>query len=156
VGLILVIGLMPKLFNINLAKEAIKLKKEDDASRKQPALSQSDILVRAFRLENKKVIGLSLREINEKSEIQFTVQKIKRNGELFHPILNTILEEGDGLFLIGFFDPKVLENISSDVIGPHIRDRELLHYTPDSVKICITHKLSTGTKLGGTLNSIIT
>jgi putative transport protein len=92
---------------------------------------------------------LSLREVYEKSEIQFTIQKIRRNGELFHPTLDTILEEGDGLSLVGVFDPKVLENIPMDAVGPHIKDRELLHYTPETVKICITHKLSAGTKLGG-------
>ena len=151
VGLIIVIGIMPKLFNINLVEEAIKLKKVDDASRKQPAFSQSDILVRAFRLENKRAIGSSLRDVYEKTELQFTIQKIRRNGELFQPTLDTILEEGDGLSLVGVFDPKALENIPMDVVGPQIRDRELLHYTPDSVKICITHKLSSGTKLGGLL-----
>ncbi len=148
VGLILVIGLMPKLFNINLAEEAIKLKKEDEAGRKQPAFSQSDILVRAFRLKNEKIIGSSLKEIYERSKLQFTVQKIRRNGELFNPTLDTILEDDDDLSIVGIFDPKALKDISSDIIGPIVRDRELLHYTPESVRICITHKLSSGTELG--------
>jgi putative transport protein len=148
VGLILVIGLMPKLFNINLAEEAIKLKKEDEAGRKQPAFSQSDIVVRAFKLKNEKFIGLSLKEIYERSKFQFTVQKIRRNGELFNPTLDTVMEDDDDLSIVGIFDPKALKDISSDIIGPIVRDRELLHYTPESVRICITHKLSSGTELG--------
>ena len=63
VGLILVIGFMPKLFKIDLVEEAIKLKKEDESGRKQPTFTQSDIMVRAFRLENERFIGLSLKEI---------------------------------------------------------------------------------------------
>ncbi len=148
VGLILVIGFLPKLFRINLAEEAIKLKHEDEASRKQPAFSQSDIYVRAFRLENEKHVGVSLKEIYERTELQFTIHKIRRNGELIHPTLETTLEKGDELSLVGIFDPEILKNISSDVIGPHVRDRELLQYTPDTAKICLTHKIPAGTQLG--------
>jgi len=148
VGLILVIGLLPKLLRINLAEEAIKLKEEDDAGRKQASFSQSDILVRAFRLENEKLIGLSLKEIYEQAKLQFTVQKIKRKGELFQPTLETRLEKGDELSLVGIFDPEIVKNISSDIIGPHVRVRELLRYTPDMAKICLTHKIPPGTQLG--------
>ena len=148
VGLILVIGFLPKLLRINLAEEAIKLKHEDEAGRKQPAFSQSDIYVRAFRLENEKHVGVSLKEIYERTELQFTIHKIRRNGELIHPTLETTLEKGDELSLVGIFDPEILKNISSDVIGPHLRDRELLHYTPDTAKICLTRKIPAGTQLG--------
>ena len=148
VGLILVIGLMPKLLRINLAEEAIKLKKEDDASRKQPAFSQSDIVVRAFRLEYEEFVGLSLKELYEKIELQFIIQKIRRDGELFYPTLETRLEKGDELSLVGVFDPEIVKKSPSYVVGPPVRDRELLRYTPDTAKICLTHKLPPEIQLG--------
>jgi putative transport protein len=151
VGLILVIGLMPKLLRIDLVEEAINLKKEDEASRKQPAFSQSDIMVRAVRLENKKYIGMTLEEIYDSVELQFMIQKIRRDGELFYPNLETVLEEDDELSIIGIFDPKVMKKLANEVLGPQLRDRELLRYTPDSARICLTHKLASGTKLGSLL-----
>jgi putative transport protein len=151
VGLILVIGLMPKLLRIDLVEEAINLQKEDEASRKQPAFSQSDIMVRAVKLENKKYIGMTLKEIYDSVELQFMIQKIRRDGELFYPNLETKLEEGDELSIIGIFDPKVMKKLANEVLGPQLRDRELLRYTPDSARICLTHKLPSGTKLGNLL-----
>jgi putative transport protein len=148
VGLILVISLMPKLFRIDLVEEAIKLKKEDEASRKQPTFSQSDIMVRAVRLENKKYIGLTLKELYDSINLQFTIQKIRRDGELFYPTLETVLEEGDELSVIGIFDPEVLKSLSSEVLGPQLRDRELLRYTLESARICLTNKLPRETQLG--------
>ncbi len=148
IGLILVIGFMPKLFRINLEEEAIKLKNEDEASRKQPAFSQSDILVRAFRLENKQFVGMSLKEIYENAKLQITIQKIRRKGELFYPNLETVLEDDDELSLIGVFDSEIVQSLSTVAIGPPLRDRELLQYTPESAKICLTHKVPLGTLLG--------
>ena len=151
VGLILVIGLMPKLFKIDLVEEAIKLKKEDEASRKQPAFSQSDIMVRAVRLENKKYIGLTIKELYDSIELQFTIQKIRRDGELFYPRLKTNLEEGDELSVIGIFNAKALKKLSNEVLGPQLRDHELLRYTPESARISLTHKIPSGTQLGSLL-----
>jgi putative transport protein len=151
VGLILVISLMPKLLRIDLVEEAVKLKKEDEASRKQPAFSQSDIVVRAVKLENKKYIGMTLKELYDSVELQFMIQKIRRDGELFYPNLETKLEEDDELSAIGIFDPKVIKKLANEVLGPQLRDRELLRYTPDSARICLTHKLASGTKLGSLL-----
>jgi putative transport protein len=149
IGLILVIGFMPKLFGINLEKEAIKLKKEEEEDGKnQGSYTQSDIFVRAFRLENENAIGSTLKDVYARTEIQFTIQKIRRKGELFDPDMETILEQGDELSLVGIFDPEILKNISSDVIGPIVRDRELLRFTPETAKICITHKMPMGTQLG--------
>jgi putative transport protein len=139
---------MPKLLRIDLVEEAVKLKKEDEASRKQPTFSQSDIMVRAVRLENKNYIGLNLKELYDSIELQLTIQKIRRDGEIFYPNLETKLEEGDELSVIGVFDPKVLKKLPSEVVGPQLRDRELLRYTPDSARICLTNKLPSGTKLG--------
>jgi len=148
VGLILVIRLLPGLLKIDLAAEAVKLEKEDASSGGHPIFSPTDIIVRAFELRNSKFIGIPLKELYDRAKIQFTVQKIKREGELIEPTLETKLQIGDHLSIVGVMDKRIIDQLSNEDLGPHVRDPELLHFDPETVRICITHKTANGTLLG--------
>ena len=148
VGLILVIRLLPGLLKINLADEAIKLERENAEAGPKSVFSPSDIVVRAFRLDSEELAGRPLGEIYKSSPLQFTVQKIRRNGELMEPTLETELQVGDLISIVGVLTPDVSEKIGDRVIGPMSRDRELLQYHPESDKICITRKYKGGLTLG--------
>ena len=148
VGLILVIRLLPGLLKINLADEAIKLERENAEAGPKSVFSPSDIVVRAFRLDSEELAGRPLGEIYKSSPLQFTVQKIRRSGELIVPTLETELQLGDLISIVGVITPDIAEKIGDRVIGPMSRDRELLQYHPESDKICITRKYKGGLTLG--------
>ena len=148
VGLILVIRLLPGLLKIDLAAEAVKLEKEDASSGGHPIFSPTDIIVRAFELRNPKFTGIPLKELYDRAKIQFTVQKLKREGELIEPTLETKLHIGDHVSIVGVMDKRIIDQLSNEDLGPHVRDSELLHFDPETVRICITHKTASGTLLG--------
>ena len=148
VGLILAIRILPGLLKINLATEAEKLEKEDAASDGHPVFSSTDIMVRAFKLENTKFAGIPLKELYDRAKIQFTVQKVKREGELIELSLDTELQIGDHVSIVGVMDKRIIDQLSNEEIGPTVRDHELLHFDPETVRICITQKTANGTLLG--------
>jgi putative transport protein len=148
VGLILVIRLLPGILKINLADEAIKLEREEEDASPRSLFSPSDIIVRALRLEHEGLVGKSLEEIYKKSPLQFTIQKIRRKGELIETSLETKLEMGDILSVVGVLTPEVVEKLGDLIIGPVVRDRELMQYHPETDKICVTRKYKGGLTLG--------
>ncbi len=148
VGLILVIRLLPGMLKINLADEATRLEREDEEAGPKSVFSPSDIFVRAFRLENEAFAGRPLEEIYKASLIQATVQKIRRSGELIEPTLETELQVGDLISIVGVMTPEAVKKLGDRVIGPLARDRELLEYQPETDKICVTRKYKGGLTLG--------
>ena len=148
VGLILIIRLLPRALGIDLAAEAVKLDREEAAGRRQPVFSPSDVMVRAIRLENDKLTGRPLRELYEEAPIEFTVQKIRRQGEYVEPTLETELQIGDLVSIVGILTPQAEEELEGLVAGPQVRDRELLRYQPESAQVCVSHKDAAGLTLG--------
>ena len=148
VGLIMVIRLLPGMLKINLADEAKKLEKEDAEAGPKSVFSPSDIVVRALRLDMDELAGRPLGEIYQANPYQFTVQKIRRGGELFVPDLETELQVGDHISIVGVITPEVIEQLGDRMIGPVVRDKELLQYNPETDKICVTRKYKGGLTLG--------
>ena len=148
VGLIMVIRLLPGVLGINLADEAVKLEREEAAGATQPIFSPSDIVVRAIRIEAEEFTGRPLRELYSTTPIQFTVQKIRRQGELIEPTLDTELQIGDSVSIVGVLTQQAMDQLTDRTAGPQVRDRELLHYQPETVQICVTRKEATGVTLG--------
>ena len=148
VGLILVIRLLPGMLRINLAEEAVKLEKEDAAAGPKSVFSPNDIIVRALRLDMEELAGQTLQEIYKASPFQFTIQKIRRNGEIIVPDLETELQIGDILSIVGVMTPEAIEKLGDLVIGPEVGDRELMQYNPETNKICVTRKYKGGLTLG--------
>jgi putative transport protein len=148
VGLILIIRLLPGALGIDLAAEAVKLEREEAAAGPQPVFSPSDIMVRALRVEAEEITGKPLRELYDSAPIDFTVQKIRRQGELVEPTPDTELEIGDLVSIVGVMTPQAIDQLGDFVAGPQVRDRELLHYQPESVRICVTQKDAAGLTLG--------
>lgn len=148
VGLILVIRLLPGWLGINLAREAEKLEKEDAESGPKSVFSPSDVVVRALRIELDELAGRKLGDIYKNSPYIFKVQKIRRDGELLKPDLETELQLGDHISIVGVMTPELIEKLGDRVIGPVVRDKELLQYSPETGKVCVTRKYKGGLSLG--------
>jgi putative transport protein len=148
VGLILVIRLFPGLMKIDLAEEAQKLELEAEKSTKQALFSPSDLIVRAFRIENEDITGVPLYELYDRSDFYFTIPKIKRNGELIQPTPDMELMKGDLVSVVGVLDERARKSPPTRVIGPQIPDRDLLQFTTESARISITKRRMVGKILG--------
>ena len=148
IGLVLVIRFLPKLFGIDLAKIAEELEHEDKAKKKQPLFSPSDVVVRALRIESEEITGIPLGEMYKQLPLQLTVQKIIRDSEVINPTLETKLQIGDLVSVVGILDDKALEMLKDRVYGSPVRKRELLHYNAKTAKICVTRRGATGKTLG--------
>ncbi len=148
VGLILIIRLFPGLMKINLAEEAKKLELEAEKSTKQALFSSSDLVVRAFRIENEDITGVPLYELYDRSDFYFTIPKIKRNGELIQPTPDMELMKGDLVSIVGVLDERARKSPPTRVIGPQIPDRDLLQFTTESARISITKRRMSGKILG--------
>lgn len=140
VGLILIIRLLPGWLKIDLAAEAIKLEQEDAAAKTPAMFSPSDIIVHAIRVEAEEFTGRPLKDVYESIPIQFTVLKVRRNGELFEPDAETELQIGDAISIVGVLTQEALDQLADITVSTPVRDRELLHYQPESVRICVTRK----------------
>ena len=147
-GLIMIISILPGLLGINLAEEAEKMEKEAGASTRQPLFSATDIIVRAFRVESEEITGIPLEDLYARAATQFTIQQIRRDGELFIPDQETVLEIGDMISIVAVLNEAAIKRLADRVIGTPVADRELLHYNPETVKICVSKKAAAGLTMG--------
>ncbi len=148
VGLILIIRILPRILGNDLADEAVRLEKEESAGVKQPVFSPSDIVLNVIRVESPEITGIPLREMYEKAQIQITIQKIRRNGEIIEPTLDMELQMGDIISVVGVLNQEAVEQLSDKIFGPVVRDRELLHFQPETAKICVMRKKGAGKIVG--------
>ena len=148
VGLILIIRLFPGLMKIDLVEEAKKLEFEAQKSTKQPLFSPSDLIVRAFRLENEEITGVPLSVLSGRSDFQFTVPKIKRDGVLIQTTPETEFMIGDLVSVVGVMEEKAMKSATKRVIGPNVPDKDLLHFSTESARISIIKKRMSGKVLG--------
>ena len=148
VGLILIIRMLPKLLKINLVEEARILKQKEEGSKMQPLFSPSDLVVRAFRVESEELTGITLNKLYDRANLNITIQKIIRDGETIDPKSDTMLVEGDLVSVIGILDDKTIKTFENKTFGPLVRNRELLHFEPETARISVTRKEIRGTKLG--------
>ena len=128
VGLILIIRLLPGMLGIDLATEATKLEQAEASARPQPVFSPSDIVVHALRVEAEELTGRPLRDLYASIPVQFTIQKIRRQGEWVEPTPDAELQIGDHISVVGVLTARAIEQLDDTVAGPTVRDRELLHY----------------------------
>lgn len=148
VGLILIVRLLPGWLGIDLAAEATRLEQEDAAATPPAVFSPSDVVVRAIRIDTEEVTGRPLRDLFASTDILFTVLRIRRDGELIEPEPDTELQMGDAVGVIGVLTQAAQEQLKDMAVGAQVRDRELLEYKPESVRICITNKDAAGQALG--------
>ncbi|MBW2373688.1 MAG: hypothetical protein JRF70_14240 [Deltaproteobacteria bacterium] len=148
VGLIFVIRLLPKALGVDLAAEAVQLEREEKAAGPRSSFSPGDMVVRAVRIDDERLAGRPLSDLYEALPLQFTVQKIRRGGELFVPTEATELEMGDTVSIVGVLTPEAVEALEGQDVLPQVRDRELLAYRPESAQICLTSKDASGLTLG--------
>ncbi|BDD04609.1 aspartate:alanine exchanger family transporter [Aureibacter tunicatorum] len=97
IGVILFVRLSPKIFKIDLKKEAEKFRNESSSN--FPKLFKVNFIV-----ENERIFGKTLKDLDLRRMTGANVSRVKHGEEIFVPMPDTVLHEGDRLRLVGSKD----------------------------------------------------
>lgn len=138
IGVILFVKLLPKLWKVDLQKEANKL--EEEYRNQYPELHTS-----LFTVTNPPAFGKSLREINIRQMTGAIISHIKHNNEIEVPKASTILHEGDILQAVG--SGESLTQLEF-LIGKRKEGELQLRHSQEIVSILVTNKHVVNKTLG--------
>ena len=138
VGLILMIRFLPRLLKVNLAQEAANLERQSiNADEAESQKAGRAILTRAYHVTKADLTERRLSKLYELVPGEVTVVRIKRENEFIPVTLDTTLQLGDRVTLVGYLDQLVGV---WDALGPEIADDDLLDLPSESAQILV-HKL---------------
>ncbi len=138
IGLILIIRFLPQLLGVDLAQEAAHLERQSiNADEAESQKAGRAILTRAYHVTKADLTERRLSKLYELVPGEVTVVKIKREQEFIPVTLDTTLQLGDRVTLVGYLDQLIG---AWDALGPEIADDDLLDLPSESAKI-VVHKL---------------
>ncbi len=144
-GLMFVIKYIPILFRIDLPAEARKI--STTKAQNKLAIDEYHLpMVRTYMIENEKLIGKSIRQIQDATQQYFTVLGIRRSGNLIEVKGDTILDEGD---VISVMASVAQHSIAKAKDITEVFDRELLNYRIRTKEITITDSDYIGNNVEG-------
>lgn len=145
VGLIIIIGLIPRILRIDLAAEAQKLEESRKGGEAEaPMFGGGSIVTRAYCVESEKLAGKKLKDLHETMPGVVTIQKIKRGDRVFAPDEETAVEMGDLISVVGHLDVFIEKQ---GLVGPEVADADLLDIETESCRIVITRSKPIGKKV---------
>ncbi|NOR67614.1 MAG: transporter [Woeseiaceae bacterium] len=131
VGLILIIRFLPRILHLDLPSEAAKLEASRRGGAEDRVSVLNEIVVRAHRVTNEKLVGPTLDRIYERFPGRVTVERIRRRGELIPLTLETQIELGDEVCIVGYLDEFIAR---AGNVGPELSDAELLDVRIESCR----------------------
>jgi len=134
VGLIFIIRFLPRVLGLDLASEAARLEAAQRGGVEDRVLGLKEIVVRAYRVTNEKLVGIRIGEIHDRVPGRVTIERIRRQGRLIPVTLQTPIELGDEICIVGYLD-KFIESAGS--VGPELSDAELLDVGIESCRVVI-------------------
>jgi putative transport protein len=140
IGLIVIIRTLPGLLGIDLVAEAKKI-----SGRESISVPSERISLRAYRVEQTELLGMSYAEILANFPAGAAMTKQRRDGEFLEINERSTLELGDEIAVVGTLE-RFLE--APSLLGPEIQDTELLDMETESAQIVVTKKDVVGLTLG--------
>jgi len=138
-GLIIFYKIVPRLFKMNLVKEAQQLEAQFDGDTQPPS---KDVFawnryptVRIYQVTNKTIEGKTV------SSLPVTIAQINRDGKLLAPTKQTKLKHNDHILVVGSRD-TIIELESS--LGPEIDDQALSSIAPEVIDVWVSKKQAEG------------
>ena len=139
IGLILMIGVLPRVLNIDLAAEA----------RKMDAKSSKSISVRpqmrAYRVDNPELCALTIREVRDRIWDGLSLAKLRRQGEIIEVELDGHLQPGDEMIVLG--DRSMFRKGMTD-LGQEIEIPAQMEFYEASATLIVANKEVIGKSLG--------
>jgi len=148
-GLIILLKIIANLWKINLpesAKEAEAELGSVDEKETAEAFHWSNLVVpRAYRVDNKGVIGKTVQEVEALFPKRVAVDRIKKQDQVIDQFNGDVrLDQGDIVVLTGFRS-RVLK--ASEIIGPEVDDKVIQEMVGEILGICVTNKELDGKSL---------
>ncbi|PCJ99730.1 MAG: transporter [Zetaproteobacteria bacterium] len=132
-GLMFVIKYIPVLFRVDLVEEA---KKIAPARASVKIINEDNLpMVRTYQISNGKMIGKTIRQIQEATGQYFTVLGIRRDGDLIEVTRNVIIEEDD---IVSVIASIAQHNYAKNKAIQEVFDQELLNFRIRTKEIVIT------------------
>lgn len=141
-GLMFIIKYLPKIFKVDLVEEAKKIA-PSKASIK--TINEDNLpMVRTYQIDNGKMIGKTIRQIQEATNQYFTVLGIRRNEELIEITRNVVIKEGD---IVSVIASIAQHNFAKNKSIPEVFDKELLNFRIRTKEIVVTGAEYVGNKV---------
>ena len=138
IGVILFVKLMPKMWRVDLQKEAERL--EAERRGQYPELATC-----MFMVTNQLAFGKSLRQINVRSMTGAVVSRLKHGDDIVIPQADSVLHEGDIIQAVG--SDEALKQMEL-LIGKRLEGELPLHHTQEVVSLLLTNKHAVNKMLG--------
>ncbi len=141
-GVLLIIKYLPIIFKIDLIAEA---KRATRTPVYEKTMNENNLpMVRTYLMQNGKMAGKTIKEVQESTRQYFTVLGIRREGELIEVTEDTVIEKNDVMSIIA----SVAQHNYAKTQGiPEVFDKELLNYHICTKEITITNSEYAGKKL---------
>ncbi len=141
-GLMFIIKYIPAIFRVNLVEEA---KKIAPAIASVKTINEDNLpMVRTYQIESGKMVGKTIRQIQEATNQYFTVLGIRRDGELIEINRNVVIEENDVVSVIASI---AQHNLAKSKMIPEVFDQELLNFRIRTKEIVVTGAEFVGNKV---------
>ena len=143
IGLILLIGLMPKIFRIDIEEETQQLVEAAWIRSSRVADEGIEVketpTVRVYRVENEETVdrGLDDREYS----LDGNISRVKRDGEIYAPDYPPEFQSGDLVALVG---TQSAHDHALEIFGPEIFDEELLERSIETKSIILSKRAFEG------------
>jgi len=149
-GLILFYRLLPLIFKIDLKKETQILEKEMNLDQNQdenqnPFFWAEKISLRTYKLENKKLNGKTVAELEKTFSQKVVIEKIKHQNLFIDAQAQTQVYLDDVVSLTG--NERMLVK-AVELIGPEIIDTKTADIPAEILDVCVLNKEIVGKTLG--------
>ncbi len=145
-ALLAMVQVLPRLLRIDLASSAREVAIERGMLDGRRRTIRTPI-IRAYRITPEaaaEIDGRRLREIGVWERFGLSVDRVKRNGELFIPESETVIEEGDEVALVGYPSSHARSNVE---LSEESFDADLLEFEIVSRPIVIARSAGIGKRL---------
>lgn len=138
IGVILFVKLLPKLWRVDLQKEANRLESENRTQ-------YPELLTCLYIVSNSQAFGKTLQQINIRQMTGAVVSRVKHGNEIEIPKATTVLNEGDTIQAVG--SEEALTQLEF-LIGKRKEGELPLVHTQEVVSILVTNKHVVNKTLG--------
>ncbi len=144
-GLVIFMGLMPKLFRLNLAEEAKAYESQagSGGGGVERALRMTEMpTTRAYRVEKEDLIDRDWTD--DELKIRAAAQRVKRDGDVFTPEYDYQPQIGD---IVSVVATRKGHEFALEHIGPEVVDYDVVDRTTSSRTIMVSNKNTVGRTL---------